>query len=237
MRSVIAAALLVPAFLGANYGQHGGRAAENKAGPKLTISCAARLQVIEEAHKDADALKEPRSRAELYAAIATAQAKAGDQASARRSFERAIQAADAVEDLSSRAATLADVAEAQVESDDRTAARRPCAMPPRSSRRSPTSTGATDRARLWLGRSRTPATSVPRSGWSAVCRTGSTFPSPRPWPACWRDSGVRAGPRSRRAHPPCSGRPPSMNRPSSAMPAGIRRGARRCRRDRGNSRS
>ena len=55
-------------------------------------------------------------------AIATAQAKAGDHASARRSFERAIQAADAVEDLSSRAAILADVAEAQVEYDDRTAA-------------------------------------------------------------------------------------------------------------------
>ena len=122
MRSVVAAALVVPAFFSATYGQQVGKEPGKKAEPKPGMSRAALLEVIEEADKDADALKDARSRAQMFAAIAMARARAGEQASARRSFERAIQAADAIEDLRSRVYTLDTIAAGQVDSNDRPAA-------------------------------------------------------------------------------------------------------------------
>ncbi len=84
-------------------------------------SRAALLSLLDEARQSASALIDPRSRARMFQAIATAQAKAGDQPAARAIFQQAVQAADAIKDVSSRIYTLEDIAVAQMDSNDRDA--------------------------------------------------------------------------------------------------------------------
>jgi beta-lactamase regulating signal transducer with metallopeptidase domain/tetratricopeptide (TPR) repeat protein len=134
--ATVVAALLVPSLLIATYAQQTETKtksipkADTKAGgettpqprPKSDFSRASLLQVLEDAVRDADALKDARSRSRMFSAVATVRAKAGDQDAAQAAFRQAIQAADAIEDRSNRVYTLEDIAVAQIDGNDRAAA-------------------------------------------------------------------------------------------------------------------
>jgi hypothetical protein len=84
---------------------------------------AAILQILEEAARSADDLKDPQAKASMFVAIPSAQARVGDHASRLMFPGRAVQAAVAVIDLSQRASALDQIAVAEVDSGDPAAAR------------------------------------------------------------------------------------------------------------------
>jgi tetratricopeptide (TPR) repeat protein len=90
--------------------------------PKPDLSRAAVLSILEEATRSATALRDARSKAEMFAAIAAVRARVGDREAARTAFRKAIQAADAIDDARNRIYTLENIAAGQIDSDDRPSA-------------------------------------------------------------------------------------------------------------------
>ena len=77
--AMVAFVFLLPAFLIGTYAQQADTKAEPKTKPDR--SRTAMLQILQEAVRSADALKDARSKAMMLVAVATGRAKTGEQAS------------------------------------------------------------------------------------------------------------------------------------------------------------
>ncbi len=85
-------------------------------------SKAVMLPILAEAERSARDLRDARSKAQMFQAIATLRVRVHDRKSARVAFGQAIQAADAIPDERNRVYTLENIAAAQLDADDRGAA-------------------------------------------------------------------------------------------------------------------
>lgn len=85
-------------------------------------SKAVMLPILAEAERSARDLRDARSKAEMFLAIATLRVRVHDRKSARGAFGQAIQAADAIADERNRVYTLETIAAAQLDAGDRGAA-------------------------------------------------------------------------------------------------------------------
>jgi len=118
--ALVAVLFFVPALLIATYAQQ----AEQKAEPetKQSPTRASILQTLQEAVTSAPDLKDARSKARMFMAVAAARAQAGERESARSAFQKAVHAADAIEDLSQKVYALGEIAVAQIDSNEQAAA-------------------------------------------------------------------------------------------------------------------